>query len=147
VGASRAVRRLDLGDHSVTLHHVAIIESVKKVIGTPGELPFSAGLEVDGWVYLSGQGGFHPGTGELGDTIEEQTNATIDNVASLLGEAGLGLGDVVSCLVHLTDLDEFAAFNAVYASRFPDPKPVRTTVRADLVRGMHVEITVVARRP
>ena len=118
---------------------------MRSVIGGSGSLPFSAGLAVDGWVYLSGQGGFDAETGALAESIEEQTNATIDNIEALLAEAGLGLADVVSCLVHLTNLDEFDAFNAVYASRFPEPRPVRTTVRADLVRGMRVEITVVAR--
>jgi 2-iminobutanoate/2-iminopropanoate deaminase len=52
---------------------------------------------------------------------------------------------VVSCLVHLTDLSQFEAFNAIYEKELPGTKPVRTTVRADLVAGMLVEITAVAR--
>jgi len=48
--------------------------------------------------------------------------------------------------VHLADLDDYAALNEEYAKHFPREKPVRTTVRADLVAGMRVEITVVARQ-
>jgi 2-iminobutanoate/2-iminopropanoate deaminase len=108
--------------------------------------PFSAGLVVDGWVYLAGQGGFDPETGELGPDIGSQTARTIENIAALLGEAGCTLQDVVSCLVHITNPDHFAELNRVYESYFASPRPVRTTVVADLVvRGMLVEITVVAR--
>jgi 2-iminobutanoate/2-iminopropanoate deaminase len=48
-------------------------------------------------------------------------------------------------LVHLADLADYGAFNTIYEKQFPGTKPVRTTVRADLVAGMLVEITVVAR--
>jgi 2-iminobutanoate/2-iminopropanoate deaminase len=110
--------------------------------------PFSPGLSADGWVFLSGQGGFDPATGELvADDIEAQTAQTLANVETLLRAAGASLGDVVSCLVHLSDLAEWERFNRVYESRFGDPKPVRTTVGAQLVAGMRVEITVVAKRP
>jgi 2-iminobutanoate/2-iminopropanoate deaminase len=108
--------------------------------------PFSPGLVVDGWVYLAGQGGFDPETGELGPDIASQTAQTIENVAALLAEAGCTLKDVVSCVVHITSVDHFAELNRVYESYFAAPRPVRTTVVADLVvLGMLVEITVVAR--
>lgn len=117
----------------------------RKVIGPEATGPYSPGLVVDGWVFLAGQGGFDPETGELGPDIASQTAQTIENIAALLQEAGASLKDVVSCLVHVTDLDNFAELNRVYESYFEPPRPVRTTVRADLVRGMLVEITVVAR--
>jgi 2-iminobutanoate/2-iminopropanoate deaminase len=63
----------------------------------------------------------------------------------VLEAAGASLDDVISCLVHLVDLADFPAFNAVYEQKFTGVKPVRTTVRADLVAGLLVEITVVAR--
>jgi 2-iminobutanoate/2-iminopropanoate deaminase len=108
---------------------------------------YSPGLTVGDWIFLSGQGGFHPETGELiSDDITGQTEQTFRNIEALLRSAGARLADVVSCLVHLTDLSQFAAFNAVYEKQFPGVKPVRTTVRADLVAGMLVEITVIARR-
>jgi len=82
----------------------------------------------------------------VGDDVEAQTEQTFRNIEALLAAAGASLDDVVSCLVHLVDLDDFATFNAAYAKHFGDVKPVRTTVRADLVAGMLVEITVVANR-
>jgi 2-iminobutanoate/2-iminopropanoate deaminase len=109
-------------------------------------LPFSPGLVVGDFIFLSGQGGFDPATGALiGDGVEAQTEQTFRNIEALLEAAGASLDDVVSCLVHLADLGDFAAFNAVYETQFPGVKPVRTTVRADLVAEMRVEITVVAK--
>lgn len=108
--------------------------------------PFSPGLLVDGWIFLSGQGGFDSETGVMvSDDLVEQTEQTFHNIEVLLQAAGASLDDVVSCLVHLSDLDAFAEFNTIYEKQFPGIKPVRTTVRADLVAGMLVEVTVVAR--
>jgi len=108
--------------------------------------PYSAGLRVGDLIFLSGQGGFDPGTGQLvSDDIAEQTAQTFRNIEVLLQAAGATLDDVVSCLVHLRDLAQFAEFNASYEKQFPGPvKPVRTTVRADLVADMRVEVTVIA---
>jgi 2-iminobutanoate/2-iminopropanoate deaminase len=108
--------------------------------------PYSPGLQFGDWVLLAGQGGRDPATGKLGETIEEQTEQTLDNISVLLEAAGCTLGDVVSCLVHLKDLSHFPRYNAVYGPRFSDPKPVRTTVGADLLSDMLIEITVTARR-
>ena len=109
--------------------------------------PYSPALQFGDWVLLAGQGGADPATGQLGATIEEQTEQTLRNIGVLLEAAGCTLDDVVSSLVHLSDLSLFARFNAVYGPHFGDPKPVRTTVGADLLHGMLVEITVTARRP
>ena len=111
--------------------------------------PYSPGLAVGDLIFLSGQGGFDPGTGELvSDGIAGQTAQAFRNIEVLLQAAGATLGDVVSCLVHLSDLALFAEFNAGYEQQFPEPvKPVRTTVRADLTAGMLVEVTVIAVRP
>lgn len=102
--------------------------------------PYSPGLAVGEWVFLAGQIG-------AGDTIEEQASDALRKVAALLGEAGSTLEDVVSCLVHLSDLSAFQRFNAVYEQHFPEPRPVRTTVGAALLGGALVEITAIARRP
>jgi 2-iminobutanoate/2-iminopropanoate deaminase len=110
--------------------------------------PYSQGLMTGDWIFLAGQGGFSPETGELvGDDIASQTAQAFRNVEALLRAAGATLGDVVSCLVHLSDLAQFAEFNASYEKCFPNPvKPVRTTVGTQLVEGMRVEVTVIARR-
>lgn len=102
--------------------------------------PYSPGLAVGDWVLLAGQ------TGD-GQTIEDQVGDALGKVAALLGQAGCTLDDVVSCLVHLSDLSAFGRFNAVYETRFREPRPVRTTVGAPLLGGALVEITATARRP
>jgi 2-iminobutanoate/2-iminopropanoate deaminase len=108
--------------------------------------PYSPGLRVGDWIFLAGQGGFDPNTGKVvSDDLAEQTERTFTNIETVLEAAGASLDDVVSCLVHLVDLAHFSAFNAIYAQKFKGVKPVRTTVRADLVAGLLVEITVVAR--
>jgi 2-iminobutanoate/2-iminopropanoate deaminase len=104
--------------------------------------PYSPGLLAGDLIFLSGQGGFDPETGQLiSDEVGEQTAQTFRNIEVLLHAAGATLDDVVSCLVHLADLAQFAEFNASYEKQFPGAvKPVR----ADLVAGMRVEVTVIA---
>ncbi len=109
--------------------------------------PYSPGLRGGGWIFLSGQGGFDPATGALvGDDVEAQTHQALRNIDVLLEAAGASLDDVVSCLVHVADLADFPVVNAAYAEHFGGTRPTRTTVRADLVAGMRVEITAVAHR-
>jgi 2-iminobutanoate/2-iminopropanoate deaminase len=108
---------------------------------------YSPALAVGEWVFLSGQGGFDPATGELAsDGIEAQTEQVFRNIEALLAEAGLALDDIVSCLVHLSNLSLFPRYNAVYERQFSEPRPVRTTVGAQLLGGMLIEVTVTARR-
>lgn len=107
--------------------------------------PFSPGIRVGNWIYLSGQGGLIPETGTIiSDDIAEQTQQTFKNIEMLLSSEGASLDDIVTVLIHLVDLDEFKPFNEVYGQILTGPKPARTTVRADLVAGMRVELTVVA---
>ena len=107
--------------------------------------PYSPALVVGELVFLAGQGGFDPATGELVDGgVEAQTEQAFRNIGALLEDAGSSLDDVVSVLVHLVDLDDFAAMNAAFARAFSGIPPVRTTVRADLLGAMGVEITVTA---
>src|SRR5205823_11040809 len=68
-------------------------------------LPFSPGLRVSDWVFLSGQGSINADNEIVGDTIEEQTDTTLQNIQKLLEAAGCELSDVVSVLVHLSDLE------------------------------------------
>jgi len=120
-------------------------------ISAPGAaasgLPFSPGLQVGDWVFLSGQASINADNEVVGDTIEEQTATTLQNIERLLGAAGCELSDVVSVLVHLSDLALFERYNKVYDRFFPEPNPVRTTVGAQLLHGLLVEMTVIAHRP
>jgi 2-iminobutanoate/2-iminopropanoate deaminase len=108
---------------------------------------YSQGIRAGDFLFVSGCGPIDPGTGEVrGETIEEQTELVISNIEAILEAGGATLADVVQATVHLLDETEFPRFNAVYAARFPDPKPVRTTVGSGLrqVPGIRVEINVTA---
>jgi 2-iminobutanoate/2-iminopropanoate deaminase len=92
-------------------------------------------------------GGADPATNELPEGIEAQAEQAFRNVETLLQEAGLSLGDVASCLVHLSDLSLFQRYNAVWERVFAsEPRPVRTTVGAALLNEMLIEVTAIARR-
>ena len=109
--------------------------------------PYSHVVQSGDVVWTAGFGPQDPVTGEVADGIAQQTEQVIDNVESALRVAGLGLGDVVKATVHLQHLErDFPAYNEVYARRFPQPYPVRTTVGSQLL-GILVEIDVVAVRP
>jgi 2-iminobutanoate/2-iminopropanoate deaminase len=106
--------------------------------------PYSQGLRVGDFVFVAGQGPTDPASRKIaGDTIEEQTARTLENVKAILEAAGASMADVVKSTVHLSDLGLFGRFNKVYESYFPDPKPVRTTVGSQL-SGIMVEIDVIA---
>ena len=106
--------------------------------------PYSQGLRVGDFVFVAGQGPTEPATKKLaGETIEEQTRQVLENIKAILEAAGASMGDVVKSTVHLSDMSLFSRFNAVYATYFPDPKPVRTTV-GSVLPVILVEIDVIA---
>jgi 2-iminobutanoate/2-iminopropanoate deaminase len=109
---------------------------------------FSAGVTVDGWLYVSGQAAIDFKTGQfvLG-SIEEETHLTLYNVQRICQAAGCTMEDIVKCTVHLSDIADFDRYNAVYATYFPGVKPARTTVQSGLANGIKVEIDAIARIP
>ena len=80
-------------------------------------------------------------------TIEEETHRTLQNIQSIVEAAGATLDDVVKCTVHLTDIEDFDRYNAVYTQYFPNIKPARTTVQSVLGKGIKVEIDCIAKMP
>ncbi len=104
---------------------------------------YSQGLRVGDFIFVSGQGPRDPVTGQMGVSIEEQTARTLENIKAILEAGGASLADVVKVSAHLSDLALFEAYNRVYASYFPDPKPARTTVGSQL-SGILVEIDAIA---
>ncbi len=114
--------------------------------------PYSHAVEVDGWVFLTGQIPNHPEDDDrpLSAGIEAQTRRTLDNLGIVLENLGLGLEQVVAGRVFLTRFDEdYEAMNAVYESYFPaDRRPARTCIGVTgLARGALVEIDFIAKRP
>jgi len=107
---------------------------------------YSAGVLIDGWLYVSGQGPLDLSTGEvIHGTIEEETVLTLSHVKKIIEAAGGSIDDVVKCTVHLSDINDFEKYNAVYASFFPGIKPARTTVQSVLSDGIKIEIDAVAK--
>jgi 2-iminobutanoate/2-iminopropanoate deaminase len=112
--------------------------------GAPPAGAYSQGLRVGDFIFVSGQGPLDPATSKVvGETIEEQTTRTIENIKAILAAGGATLADVVKVSAHLSDLSLFDRYNKVYASYFPDPKPARTTVGSQL-KGIMVEIDAIA---
>ncbi len=96
------------------------------------------------FLYVSGQAAIDPETGQVvGDSIAEQVERTMRNIEQQLVGAGASLDDVVKTTVYLADISDFDAFNRAYLAFFPDDKPARTTVGAQL-NDILVEIDVVA---
>lgn len=108
---------------------------------------YSAGVLIDGWLYISGQGPLNLATGEVKrGTIEEETQLTLEHIGKVLAAAGMTFDDVVKCTCHLSDIKDFARFNTVYRSFFRGILPARTTVQSVLGDGIKVEIDAVARK-
>jgi len=94
-------------------------------------LPFSEAVRVGNMLYLSGQIGLIPGTAKLAPGgIEAEAHQVMQNIRSVLERHGSSLEEVVKCTVIMADIDEWAAFNAVYVSYFPGPKPARSAFAA-----------------
>jgi 2-iminobutanoate/2-iminopropanoate deaminase len=110
--------------------------------------PLSPGIKVGHTVYVSGQVGRHPATGQMGSDIREQTRNSLERIKMILEEAGTSLEHVVSATCWLSSKEHFAAFNEVYNSYFPTAKPARATVEANLMAaGALVEVMVTACMP
>jgi 2-iminobutanoate/2-iminopropanoate deaminase len=118
-------------------------EKAPKAIG-----PYSQAIASGDLIFTAGQVGIDPATGKIvGGEIKIQTARVLDNMAAVLEAAGSGLDKVVKCTVFLADFAEFAAMNEVYAQRFGQHRPARSTVGTTaLPLGARVEIECIAVR-
>ena len=107
--------------------------------------PYSQAVVINGLVYTSGQIALDPTTGELvGTTIEEQAEQVMKNLVAILEAGGTKPENAVKTLCFLTDINDFAAFNAVYARYFTE-KPARSCVGIQsLPKGAICEVEVIA---
>jgi 2-iminobutanoate/2-iminopropanoate deaminase len=106
---------------------------------------YSQAVVYNGLVFVAGQLSVDPATGEkrLG-TIEEQTEQALANVRAILEAAGSGLDRVLKTTVYITDIEDWAAVNAVYARVFGDHRPARAVVPTGALHyGFLVEIEAV----
>ncbi len=108
--------------------------------------PYVQGNIVGGLLFASGQIPLDPATGEMvGSTIEEQTAQVMKNVGALLEAAGTDFDHVIKTTCFLNDMNDFAAFNGVYAQSFGEHLPARSAVAVEaLPKGALVEVEVIA---
>lgn len=124
-------------------------KQIHDISGAPAPVgPYSVATEANGFVFLSGQVGVDPATGELVDGgVAPETRQVMENIGIILGELGLGYADIVKATIFVTDMGEFATVNAAYGDYVGDAKPARSTVEVSaLPLGVHVEIEVIASR-
>ena len=113
----------------------------------PGAIgPYSQAIRAGEWLFLSGQIGLDPATGELvpGGTAAE-AERVMHNLSAVLAAGGLGFGDVVRTTIYLVDMADFALVNEIYGRFLSEPYPARVTIgAASLPRGARVEIDAIA---
>jgi 2-iminobutanoate/2-iminopropanoate deaminase len=97
-------------------------------------------------VFVAGQTGRHPSTGEVGKGIREQTRNVLERIKVVLEASGTSLDNVLTATTYLTNLQDLAAYNEEYAKYFPNTKPARTTVTVASLNApeLVIEITVTA---
>lgn len=109
--------------------------------------PYSQGVVAEGsFIFTAGQIPINPKTGELvqGD-IQTQSRQVLDNLKAVLEASGAGLENVVKTTVFLSDMNDFAAMNEIYAEYFPQNPPARSAVQvARLPKDVRIEIECVA---
>ena len=116
--------------------------SAPKAIG-----PYSQAILSGDTLYVSGNIPVNPSDGGITDGIEAQTKQVFENMKAVLKEAGMDFSDVVKTTAFLTDLDNFAAFNALYSDYFIAPYPARSCVEVSkLPKGVLVEVECVAKK-
>lgn len=111
----------------------------------PGAIgPYSQGIEVNGFVFTSGQIPVDPASGEIPAGIAAQAEQSCKNVGAILEAAGTGYEKVIKTTCFLADMGDFSAFNEVYA-RFFVSKPARSCVAVkDLPKGVLCEVEAIA---
>lgn len=108
--------------------------------------PYSAGIKTEQFVFLSGQLGLDPNTGDFVEGgVEGQTRQALLNLKNILADNGLSMANVVKTTVFLKDMQDFAKMNAIYAEFFPENPPARSTIQvAALPKAGLVEIEAIA---
>lgn len=118
-------------------------EKAPKAVG-----PYSQAVEVNGFVFISGQVPVDSSTGKIvGENVEAQTEQVLKNIGAILEKAGLTYDNVVKTTCLLTDMDNFVPMNQVYAKYFTKEMPARAAYGVvKLPLGVMVEIEAIAAR-
>ena len=109
--------------------------------------PYSQAVTADNFVFVSGQLGIDPVSGEMPDSIKDQTKLALKNLDAILAAAGSSAADVVKVTVLLADMGDFALVNELYGDYFPSPYPARAAFAVKtLPKNGKVEIECIAIR-
>ncbi len=125
---------------------------MKKVIHTakaPAAVgPYSQAIGSGDFLFCSGQIAIDPSTNEvLRGSVQMQTEQVMKNISAVLEAGGMTFSNIIKTTIFLTDMNDFATVNEIYAKAFPQEPPARSTVGVSaLPKGVNVEIEVVARR-
>ena len=95
---------------------------------TSGNAPLSQGVRYGNLIFVQGCTGRHPTDNSVGADIKEQTRFALQRISAILEEAGSSLDQVLTNTCYVTDREDLAGFNEVYAEFFPSDRPARTTV-------------------
>jgi 2-iminobutanoate/2-iminopropanoate deaminase len=108
--------------------------------------PYSHAVKMGNTLFVSGQVGKHPKSGELMlSDIKTETTQVMENLKGILEEAGMDFANVCKTTIFLTDMENFASVNEVYGSYFKGDFPARETVQVSkLPLNVNVEISVIA---
>lgn len=108
--------------------------------------PYSQAIEANGFIFASGQLPIDPSTNAFAEGgVKEQTRQSLTNARNMLAAAGVELSHVVKTTVFLSDMDNFAAMNEVYAEFFKEPFPARSAIAVKaLPKGALVEVECIA---
>ena len=109
--------------------------------------PYSQAIKSGEMVFLSGQIGLDPATGQLvGDSVREQASQVTLNLTAVLEAAGAAVDDIIKANIFLVDMSDFPVVNDIYAAWLGEHRPARATVAvAALPLGAKIEIDLVAR--
>ena len=110
--------------------------------------PYSQGVDLGNMVFTSGQLGIDMSTGALPEGVEAQAKCSLENIKSILAEAGLGMDNIIKTVVFIKDMNDFAKVNAIYSEYINgDILPARSCVEvARLPKDALVEIEAIAVR-
>jgi 2-iminobutanoate/2-iminopropanoate deaminase len=110
--------------------------------------PYSQAVGASGeFVFVSGQAGIDPATGEAPPGFEGQARKAFENLARVITAAGLSMADVVKTTIYLADAGQFVALNALFAEFFPSEPPTRAVPIVALPKGLQISIEAIAVRP
>ena len=120
---------------------IIFTEKAPKPIG-----PYSQAVMRGNMLFVSGQVGIVPATGEVDtSSIENETKQVMENIKAIVETAGMKMSDVMKATIFLTDMNNFSKVNGVYGKYFPENPPARETVQVSaLPKNVDVEISVIA---